>query len=103
MRKNSQWKNTLTLKQTLEPNKIAFNADKQGACFAEVRALPPSVRKISHNPIYLAAKTFLTLQVLTLNLNITYQLPRLTAASVELYIDIICIHEHRYNHIEIDL
>ena len=94
----------MTHTQTTYTNRIALRAGKKGARPAEVGALASvfekSATEIKRQKLL---KYKQTLQIATFNvrtLNRIEQLPELIASAVEHKIDIICIQEQRYTHIE---
>ena len=93
----------MTHTQTTYINRIALRAGKKGARPAEVGALAPVFEKSATEFKQKLLKCKQTIQIATFNvrtLNRIGQLPELTASAVEHKIDIICIQEHRYTHIE---
>ena len=93
----------MTHTQTTYTNRIALRAGKKGARPAEFGALASVFEKSATELKQTLLKCKQTIQIATFNvrtLNKIGQLPELTASAVEYKIDIICIQEHRYTHIE---
>ena len=90
--------------QTTYVNRIALRAGKKRARSAEVGALASEFEKSATElKQQKLLKCKQTIQIATFNsrnLNRIGQLTELTASAVEHKIDMICIQEHRYTHIE---
>ena len=75
-------------------------------CSAEVERLVPVFEKLAAEPKQNLLRCKNIDSIATFNvriLNTINQQPELTAFKVKRNIDIICLHEHRYNHIELKL
>ena len=97
--KNSHQKITMTHTQTTYINRIALRVGKKRARSAEV-GFEQSATGLKQQKLL---KCKQTLQIATFNvrtLNRIGQLPELIVSAEEHKIDIICIQEHRYTHIE---
>ena len=91
-KKNSHEKITMTLTQTICPDRITLRAGKKGACSAEVGALAPEFEKSAteHKQKFLKCKS--TIHIATFNVR---TLNRIDQS--------VCVHEYRFHHNKLEI